>query len=341
MPGKNGSGSPGKLKLNELTRIIAGSRTSFHPQTLLGPKIGEDAAFLDLGNCILVAHVDPITEAGKGSGRLAVIVASNDIAVSGARPKWALALFLLPPTGSIDEYYYLFEEVGDEARKLGLEIIGGHSERSPGLSKPVVALSALGCACKECIVPTGGARPGDLVIQIGSAAREGALILAEDFRDLLVSAGVEESIIERASKLIDTLSIVDVAVELAENGLVSSMHDATEGGLLGALVEASLASNTLFKINKNKIIIDDVVSVITRALRLDPLKLISSGTLVATAPPVKANEVMRIAEALGYKSGVIGIVEASSKPGVVLVDNEHEYFIKEPPEDEISRFWKE
>ena len=339
MPGRSGSAPLGKLQYNELLSIIYRLRTSFHPQTILGPKIGEDAAFIDLGNCILVAHVDPITEAAKGSGRLAVIVASNDIAVSGARPKWALALFLLPPSSTVNEYNHLFEEVGDEARKLGLEIIGGHTERSPGLLKPVIALSVMGCACRECIVPTGGAKPGDIIIQVGGAAREGALILAEDFKSLLVSAGVEESVIKKALDLIDTLSIVEVAVKLADNRLVSSMHDATEGGLLGALVEAALTSNNLFKIYKNKIIINEVVLDIVKALQLDPLKLISSGTIVATAPPDKANKVIKTAEALGYESSIIGIVEKSREPGVVLVDGDHEYFIKEPPIDEISRFW--
>ena len=329
----------GKLPAQNLTRIISTLRRTIWPSTLIGPRIGEDAAYIDLGSCILVSHTDPITEASKEAGRLSVIVASNDIAVSGARPQWAQILILAPPNWPLESIVELANTIGLEADRLGIEIVGGHTERSPGIVKPIISLTVFGCACRECITPTGGAEPGDYVIQMGSAGMEGASIIASDFPELLLSKGFTEREVKYLRDLGERISVAELAVSLAENQLVTSMHDATEGGLIGALVEAAIASSNLFKIYYNKIIIDKIISKMSKKLNINPLKLISSGTLIATAKPSKTKEVIKIAREKGYKAAIIGEVVASDRKGVLLVGDRKETFINEVPPDEISKFW--
>lgn len=328
----------GKLPVRELSKILSKITTIHTPSVITGPGPGEDAGIVDLGSCMLVSHVDPITEAGETTGKLAVIVASNDVAVTGARPRWAQVLLLLPPGYPLEKVEILASEIGKTARELGIEVIGGHTEYTPGLEKPIVAVYVMGCTCRECIVPTGNAKPGDVVVQIGYAGQEGAFILANDFEILLRERGVPQETIEYLKRGV-RLSVIDIAVELAEKGLVHSMHDATEGGLLGALVEVALASSKTLRIDKGKIVVDERVAEACKALNVDPLKLISSGTLIVTAPPENLDSILEIARRHGYVASPIGTVEEGDAK-LVLVDGEEIMELYEPPEDEISRFWK-
>lgn len=329
----------GKLPVSELSNIISKAKTLHTPSVIAGPGPGEDAGIIDLGHCMLVAHVDPITEAGEGIGRLAVIVASNDVAVSGARPRWAQVLLLLPPGYPLMKAEEIAGEIGETARELGIEIVGGHTEYTPGIEKPIVAVYVMGCACRECIVPTGNAEAGDIVVQIGYAGQEGAFILASDFTHLLADKGVPWETIEYLRRE-PRLSVVDVAVELAENVLVNSMHDATEGGLLGALVEVALASSKTLRIDRQRILLDGRVEEACRALGIDPLRLISSGTLIATVPPRKLDRALETARRNGYTAEPIGEV-LEGEPKVQLVDGGRVIELYEPPGDEISKFWRD
>ncbi|MCE4600633.1 MAG: AIR synthase family protein [Desulfurococcales archaeon] len=337
MPGESGN-QIGKLPYPALAKLVASIRGVRWPSTVIGPGPGEDAGVVDLGNCFLVSHVDPITEAGSGIGRLAVVVSSNDVAVTGARPRWAQVLLLLPKGYSLSLVEDLAEEIGRAAEELGIEVIGGHTEYTPGLMKPIVAVYVMGCACKRCLVPTGNARDGDYVVQIGSAAREGASILVRDFRDLLLQRGVSEETIEKAVSLGERLSIINVALSLAEKGLVNSMHDATEGGILGSLVELALASGKLVEVWRSEIIVEDAVRSVTSALSLDPLRLISSGTLIAATSKGNLDDVIEEARTHGFEASVIGRVK-EGPPRVRLVEDGRVVELKEPPVDEISRFW--
>lgn len=337
MPEESGN-QVGKLPYPALAKLVASIRGVRWPSTVIGPGPGEDAGVVDLGNCFLVSHVDPITEAGSGIGKLAVVVSSNDVAVTGARPRWAQVLLLLPKGYPLRQVENLAEEIGRAAEELGIEVIGGHTEYTPGLVKPIVAVYVMGCACKRCLVPTGNAREGDYVVQIGSAAREGASILARDFKDLLLQRGVSEETIERVVSLGEMLSIIDIALSLAEKGLVNSMHDATEGGILGSLVELALASGKLVEVWRDRIIVEDVVRSVTSAFSIDPLRLISSGTLIATTSEDNLDEVIGEARVHGLEASVIGRVKGGP-PLVRIMEDDRVVEIKEPPIDEISRFW--
>ncbi len=341
MQGKSGSGGlpVGKIPLGELERLLSASWSFRRPSTLVGPAVGEDAAIISLGNLDLVFHLDPITEAGELAGWLAVHVASNDVAASGARPRW-IALAILAPRGSSGEDLRRIQGDAEKAaREVGVEIVGGHTEVSPGLSKPVVVAAAAGVTCRGCAVPTGGARPGDLVLQVKPAGIEGTAIIATDFRALLERAGIAESIIERAAALASRVSVVREALELAEYGLVTSMHDPTEGGLIGGLVEMALASRLRFKVWEERVFVAEETRVVTEALGVDPLKLISSGTLLATVPSSLKGDAEHVLEGLGVEYSFIGEVEAGGV-GVQLYKSPGRIELYEaPPVDEISRLW--
>lgn len=331
----------GKLPSRQLASILGRAWLRRTPSTVVGPSIGEDAAVVRLGLLDLVFHVDPITEAGELAGRLAVIVASNDVAVTGARPRWLSLAYLVPPGSGTPLLERLVSDAEKAAGELGVEIVGGHTEFSPGLSKPVVVAAAVGVTCAGCSVPTGDAMPGDLILQVKPAAMEGTAILSTDFRRLLEERGVPSDVIERGARLADNISVVREAVELAEARVVSSMHDPTEGGILGGLVEMAVASGTTISIFEDKIIVRDETRVVSRALGVDFLKLISSGTLLAAVPRSRLNDALEVLEDLKVEYSLIGeVVNRSSEPGVILFKSTGEkQFHRDTPRDEISRFW--
>ncbi len=329
----------GKLPLSLLGKLLSVASRYSTPATILGPSIGEDAGVVELPECMLVAHADPITEASTGSGRLAVIVASNDVAATGARPRWIQIVVLLPPGSHPGIAESLVAEAAEEASKLGIQILGGHTEWSPGLEKPVVVAFAYGCACKTCLTPTSAVRVGDEVAIVGWAGLEGMRILAADFREELRRAGVPESAIREAVEFPGEISIVDVAVRLAESGLVNAMHDATEGGVLGALVEMALASGLSIKVEADRIPVPNPLRVIAEKTGVSPLKLISSGALLVTYPPENRGQIEDIVRRSGRPFSPIGV--AVEGPGqVVLNMGGQTIILREPPEDEISRYWR-
>src|SRR3970282_1168513 len=67
------------------------------PELRLGPSIGEDACAIDVPAGVLVVATDPIHFNTGEIGALSVIVNANDVAVTGARPSWFLAVILVPP----------------------------------------------------------------------------------------------------------------------------------------------------------------------------------------------------------------------------------------------------
>ena len=338
MQGK--SGSIGKYPLEATARIVERTRRIAWPSTVLPPALGEDAGVIDLGSCLLVAHVDPITEAVGEAARLAIVVAANDVAATGARPQWAQVLILLPPGTPAGEAERIAEVIGEEAARLGIEILGGHTEASPGLEKPIVAAFVYGCACRECLTPTRALRSGDKVLLIGWAGLEGMRILASDFQDLLSEKGVPGELLREASYFPGDISIVDVAVEIAWRRLATSMHDATEGGVLGALVEAALASKTTIRVNAEAIPIPPPLKKIAEIIGIDPLRLISSGALIVGAKQENVEAIIKVAEERGRPAAVIG--EAlEGPPRVELLRGGRIEVYTDSVVDEIAKLWGE
>ena len=325
----------GKLPLNLLSEILELMKGVDDEAVFVGPRIGEDAAIIRVGSRIMAVHVDPITEASIGSARLSMIVASNDIAVSGVKPRWALITMLLPENINWDEIRSIADEIGAEAKKLGISVVGGHTEVTPGISKPIIVTTVIGESSTGKFIPTGGAMPGDYVIQVKPAALEGTYILATDFREKLLELGVGHDIIERASHFINYLSVIDPALRLSRLEGIHSMHDPTEGGLIGGLLEMALSSDVTLHVEMKYFIVRSETLEISRALDIDWARLISSGTIIAAIAPSSLNRLDAVLE--DYNYAVIGKVEPRGKCPLIIEDTGK--CVTDVPQDEISRFW--
>jgi len=326
----------GKLPAGLLDELLASMEGADDPDVIIGPRIGEDAAVIRVGDRVIAVHVDPITEANIGSAKLSVIVASNDVAVTGVKPRWALIVMLLPENSSWSQVKKMAKEIGMKARELGISIVGGHTEISPGITKPIIITTVIGETAEGRFIPTRGAVPGDFILQVRAAALEGTYIIATDFKEKLLRLGVGRATINRALEFINELSVIEPALKLSALQGTHSMHDPTEGGLIGGLLELAIASNTTLRVHKNRFIVRPETLEITRVLDLDWAKLISSGTLIVAISP---EELPRLPDVLDeYEYAIIGRVEHRGECPLIIEDVGE--CINEAPRDEISRLWE-
>ncbi|MEM4717625.1 MAG: AIR synthase-related protein [Desulfurococcaceae archaeon] len=302
---------------------------------IMGPAQGEDAAIIRIRDGFLVIHSDPITTGVKRAGYLAIHVAGNDIAVRGVMPRWFLPVVLFPATLREDDILEFFKDMNQALRELNGIVVGGHTEVTPGINRPIVSVTAIGYTDKRVIL-TRDAKPGDLVYIIGRVGGEGAGIAAWDFEKELVDRNVDVNIVNIAKKYIYEISVVKPALKI--KNYVNTMHDATEGGILQALREVAIASKVSITMNKDSIKLEEPVAVISKALGLDPLKLLSSGCIVATIPPLNKMDFEHELESMNLMYSLVGVVESGNSQ-VVIRHNGLIEVINEDVVDEIYKLW--
>lgn len=276
----------GKLPPDVLASLL--SRVPHHdPRVLFGPGVGRDAAVIDIGGGrVLVAKTDPVTFAADDIGWYAVNVNANDIACMGARPAWFMATALLPEGAPDDLPGQIFDQIVEAASALDVELIGGHTEVTLGIDRPIVMGAMLGVASREEIVTGHGIVPGDAIVMIGSAAIEGTALLAREAAPALRDQGVSGDVIERAAGFLRDpgISVVAAAQALCAVARPRYMHDPTEGGVATALHEMAAVGGMTLSVDLAEVPILDETRTICAALGLDPLGLLSSGALLAVMP---------------------------------------------------------
>ena len=327
-----------KFSLDVLEKRVFPFTVTKDPDVLLGAAFGEDVALTRIGGDILVSHVDPIVGAIGNIGWLAVHVACNDIATSGAPPRWILLLVLVPSLEDEDLLEQIMRDAERAARQSGTSIIGGHTGYSSGLSRPLVAVTALGTASGRKLVRTAGAHLGDHVLVTKGIALEGTAILAEDFSDVAQRSGLTQTDLESAKELVGEVSVIPEALALAEHG-ATAIHDVTRGGLLETLLEIAYLSGVGLEVDASRLPIRPVVARFAKAFRFDPLRMISSGTLAATVPPDRVADATDALTKMAILWADIGRVTEGA--GVRLLDQERtlDYHGIRCEEDELARLW--
>jgi hydrogenase maturation factor len=259
---------------------------------LIGPGIGRDFAAVGYGEKVLVFSTDPITGTITGIGRHSVHINANDVATAGARPKWYLCTILLPPKTSEEALRQIMREMDKAAKGLGIAIVGGHAEVTPGLTRPIIVGFMVGETTRDRLLSAEGGRVGDRVLLTKTAGLEGTAILAFEYEDRL--KGLKPEIVHRAKKFSDQISVVKEALSASKIRGVHAMHDPTEGGVLNGLWELAEASGLGIMVDAAGIPVSEETRAVCRALLLDPLKLMSSGSLLISADPARSKTVTRV-----------------------------------------------
>ena len=327
-----------KFSLDDLNKYVFPHFTCEDPDVILGAVFGEDVALTRVGDDVLVSHLDPIVGAVNDIGWLAVHVACNDIATSGAPPRWVQLLVLVPKPEDTEMLEKIMGDVERAAREVGVSIIGGHTGYSAALSRPLVAVTALGTLSGRNAVLTGSAQPGDKILVSKGIALEGTAILASDFSKTALELGMTKDDLEKAKELFNQISVIPEAVLLGENG-ATAMHDVTRGGILETLLEITRLSKVGMVIDYEKIPIPNITYRFSKAFKFDPLKMISSGTLVATVPPSQLADARQAMEEKNILYAVIGEVTTGEGVTIRRSGEVNEYRGIHAEEDELARMW--
>ena len=340
------SSEPGGLRLGKpplpvLQRLLQACRSA-DPRVVLGPRVGEDAAVLDMGDRYLVATADPVTFTADEIGWYAVHVNANDLATRGAEPVWFLMTLLLPEGASEAKLTAIFDEVCEACATVGATLIGGHTEITQGLSRPILAGAMLGEVAKDRLVTTAGAQPGDAILLSKGLALEGTAILARDCETILAGRNVTAEACARARALLRRpgISVVPDARAACAAARVHAMHDPTEGGLATGLAELAYASGVGLRIDRAAIPVLPECEAICAALEVDPLGLLASGALLLACAPDDAHAILRAWENGGIRGAAIGEVTATGA-GCRLVEGPGEKPLPRFDRDEIVRLFDE
>lgn len=327
----------------ELLERLLNSAQSQDPRVIVGPKVGEDAAALDFGDKLLIAKSDPVTFATDRAGWYAVQVCANDVACTGATPRWFLATLLVPEWFTHGDAEQLFGDVLSACMELGVSLIGGHSEVTDGIQRPLVMGTMLGEVERDRLVTTGGAQEGDSVVITKGLAIEGTALLARDRAIDLRNAGTPEAVIERAAGLLDSpgISVVADAGICVMDGLVHSLHDITEGGLITALNEVASASGLGIAVEEASVPILPETLEVCSALALHPLGLLGSGSLVATLPAVDAPKLLHRLERAGIDAWEIGQVLPADEGRILFARSGEEVPLPVFERDELARYFSQ
>jgi len=306
----------GKLPPEILQKFLS-SLPAGDASVMIGGGIGEDAAVLDAGGeDLLVAKTDPITFAGADAGRYLLAVNGNDLAATGAEPRWLLVTALLPEGAGEAEAEELLAGVRDACAGSGVALVGGHTEITPGVKQPILVGCLLGTVSRSGWIRTGGARPGDVILLAGGIAIEGTAILAREHAAELLARGADRETIAGAARWLDNpgISVLPAARILREIPSIHSLHDPTEGGLATALGEVAEASGAGIRLDRSAVLILPECRTICRALALDPMGLLASGALLATLDPADAEMAIERLRDAGIQGTVIGEIVAADDP---------------------------
>jgi hydrogenase maturation factor len=324
----------GKLPFDVLERLLSRTR-AVDERLILGPGVGLDCAVIDLGDRLLVAKSDPITFATHDIGWYAVHINANDIATTGARPRWFMATLLLPE-GQTDGALVqsIFDQIERACEEIGATLVGGHTEITAGLARPIVSGAMLGEVTPDRLITPKGAKPGDHLLLTKGIPIEATSLLAREVPEQLTA--VPASVVEAARSLLTDpgISVLAEASAAAATGCVTAMHDPTEGGLAGGLWELSLASGLGIEVDRQAIYVLPEALTICRVLNVDPYTAIASGALLIAVQDERTGEVMGKIQAQGVRVADIGRLKIGS--GVAFREGETLSPLPRPERDAVA-----
>ncbi len=319
----------GKIDADRFERVVAPNLGASRDDVALGPTAGIDYGVLAVDGRAVVVATDPLSvlpELGlERAGRLATDIVLTDVAVSGVPPSHLTVSLTLPETFPSADLATLWRGIDAQAREFGVEVVADHAGRYPGVdSSWVGGATAVGVGDPDDLVRPDGARPGDALVVSNGPAAEVAGLFATLYPAEL---GVPAETVATARERVDDVPAVGDALAAHDAGRVTAMHDATEGGIAGGLVEMADGAGVRFDVETDAVPVANGVEAVCDAVGVDPWHVTSCGTLLIAVAPADATDVVDALERRGTPAGVVGRVDEGAG---VYADGEP---VQPPPSD--------
>ncbi len=311
----------GKVDRDFFAEFIYPRLGASRPDVTLGPKHGVDFGLLDFDGTAAAVATDPLSilpSLGfERAGKFALDIVLADVAVSGLDPAHLAVSFTLPPEMTDEEFAAVWGAMHEEAADLGVSVVAGHTARYGECSYPWVGgATAIAVGDPDDVVRPDGARPGDAVLITRGPAVEATGLLTTLFPE---GFDLPAETVATAQERLDETDAVRDAVAAADAGRVTAMHDATEGGIYGALSEVAAGAGVRIDVAADEIPVRPGVREVCDALGIDMWACTTAGSLVVAVAPEDAAAVAAALESQGTAVGVAG--EVSEGEGV-YVDGE-------------------
>lgn len=290
----------GKLTGNSLRKNVLDLLSSRRKEVLVGANCANDTASLLVEGAFCV-HTDPITGATEEIGSLAIKVVLNDISAGYGEPIAVLLTLLLPETMDESDVKRIMLDAECEAQKWNVEIVGGHTEFTDAVTRPVV--NAVGIGKRADAYKPYVPQVGDSVIVTKHLGLEGSFILLEQHAKKF---NLTESEREEAKSYAAATSVMKEAEVVRNSGMQALMHDITEGGIMGAVAEICDIASIGMEIDPLSLPITELTQRICTTLMVNPHRLISSGSMLIITQNGK--KMLDILGDSGIKATLIGRV---------------------------------
>jgi hydrogenase maturation factor len=334
----------GKISPEIFDRVILPHLGRKRRGILLGPQHGVDVGVIDLGGGkVMALTTDPVfivpPYGWERSAWFAVHILASDAATSGLPPTYMTIDLNLPLSMSRKPFESMWKTIHRECERLGIAIVAGHTGRYEGCEYPMVGgATVMAIGSKDRYVAPTMAKVRDHVIVTKGAAIEAAGLFAVTFPDR-VAERYGTRVSRRAKKIFWQMSVVEDAMTAVRAGVrrdgVTAMHDATECGVWGGIVEIAEASGVGMVIEKERVLVQDDVARICDLFEIDPYISISEGTLIITCRPHRSDRVISLLARKKIPATIVGEVVPAGK-GIRLVEGGKEKRLEHPRGDP---FW--
>jgi hydrogenase expression/formation protein HypE len=334
----------GKVTAELFEQVILRRLGARDPDVLVGPQHGVDVGIVRVADGVAMAMTaDPVfvvpAYGWERAAWFAVHILASDAATSGLPLRWMAVDLNLPPEITDEELTALWDAFHRACEDIGVAVVTGHTARYDGCTWPMVG----GAVCiasgpQDRFVTPRMARPGDGVVVTKGAAIEATALFAATFPERLAQ-GVGADVVRAADALFEQMTVVPEATVARRFGLrdegVTSMHDATEGGVIGGLAEVAAASDVGMRIDLAAIPVRPEVRAVCGHVGMDPYTSISEGTLICTVVPDRTESFVHALGAAGIEAAVVGEV-TDVVLGAVLVTEDGERPLVHPG---LDPFW--
>lgn len=262
--------------------------------------------------------VDPIFFPGGDIGKLAVCGTVNDIVVSGARPIYLSAGFILEESFPVADLKRILESMRDAAAEAGVQIVTGDTKvvQKGGADKIFINTAGIGIIETSANISASRAEVGDKVILSGSLGDHGTTILIAR-GELELETDIES---DTAPLNLLVAEILDEAANLGNIEGIRAMRDPTRGGAATTLNEIAMSSELYIEIYEDQIPVREEVKGACEILGLDPLYVANEGKLIAIVSADIADKIVERMKRNKYGKNACVIGEIKAEPqGIVAM----------------------